>query len=271
MLLRKYLHRPVAGIAASLFCIFGAAPHDAAIAQAQQTFSADYAVSIFGLTVARSSFTSHISNGGFRLDGSISSAGIATFFDDTRATTTVSGRFARGATIPDAYSVSYTYGKKAKKTTLGFTNGNVTKITNEPPLKKRGKDWVAVSAGDLIAVVDPMSAVLVRAPSLDRVCQRTIKIFDGEIRADLHLSPAGTGPVDLGAYRGEAAVCAARFVPVAGYRPGNKSLRYLRERSRIRITFAQLGQTGVYAPVNATVSTQIGTVTLRARRLETAQ
>ena len=31
------------------------------------------------------------------------------------------------------------------------------------------------------------------------------------------------------------------------------------------VTFAPLGQTGVYAPIHATVGTQIGTITVRAR------
>ena len=268
---KRHLRKPVACGLAAILALSGMTQAGAAIAESSKSFNADYAVSIFGLTVARSRFTSHISDRGFQLEGSISSAGIASFFDDTKATTVASGRFSKGETQPDAYSVSYTYGKKAKKTTLDFNKGNVSNVTNTPPLEKRGKDWVPVSAKDLVAVTDPISAVLVRAPSIGQVCSRTIKVFDGEMRADLKLTPVGTGPVDLGAYRGEAAVCSGKFVPVAGYRPGNKSIRYLKDRSKIRITFAQLGQTGVYAPIHATVSTQIGTVTFHARRLEAAQ
>lgn len=252
-------------LAAALFC---APPGHAAVKEAPQVFGADYVVSIYGFTVARSHFTSRISDDNFRLEGSISSAGLAAFFDDTKATTVATGRFVKNATLPDAYSVSYTYGKKAKRTTLAFAGGKVSKITNVPPLEKRGKDWVPLAAKDLIAAIDPISAVLVRAPSFDAVCGRTIKVFDGELRADLQLAHVASGPVDIGAYRGEAVVCKARFVPIAGYRPGNKSIRYLRDRSDIRITFAPLGKTGVYAPIHAAVGTQIGTVTFRARRIE---
>ena len=35
--------------------------------------------------------------------------------------------------------------------------------------------------------------------------------------------------------------------------------------------FAQLGKTGIYAPIQATVGTKVGTFTIRARRLETTQ
>jgi len=266
--LKYRIFRRIKCLSAIAVLMPAAFPAKAAVRDAPQAFSAEYAVSIYGLTVARSRFTSRISATSFRLEGSIASAGLAAFFDDTKATTVTSGRFVKNATLPDTYSVSYTYGKKVRKTTLAFAGGKVSKVANTPPLEKRGPDWVPLAAKDLVAVTDPISAVLVRAPSLDMVCSRTIKVFDGELRADLKLSPVGTGAVDMGAYQGEAAVCSGRFVPVAGYRPGNRSIRYLRDRSDIRITFAPLGKTGIYAPIHATVGTQIGTVTFRARHIE---
>ncbi|BCH29631.1 hypothetical protein MesoLjLc_15610 [Mesorhizobium sp. L-8-10] len=253
---------------AALACVWLAVPVHAAAKQQPRAFKADYAVTIYGLTVARSQFTSRISPDSFKLEGAISSAGLAVIFDNTRASTVATGRFSKDATLPDDYSVSYTFGKKMKRTTLAFADGKVSKVINVPPLQKRGKDWVPLDGKDLVAVTDPISAVLVRAPSLGQVCRRTIKVFDGELRADLRLSPVGTGPVDMGVYKGDAAECSGKFVPVAGYRPGNKSIRYLRDRSDIRITFAPLGETGVYAPIHATVGTQIGTVTFRARQIE---
>ena len=72
-------------------------------------------------------------------------------------------------------------------------------------------------------------------------------------------------------YKGEAVTCRGRFVPVAGSHRGNKSLQYLSSKSRIMLKFAQLGKTGIYAPIQATVGTKVGTVTIRARRLETSR
>ena len=60
-------------------------------------------------------------------------------------------------------------------------------------------------------------------------------------------------------------------MPVAGYHRGNKSLQYLSSKSRIMLKFAQLGKTGIYAPIQATIGTKVGTVTIRARRLETSR
>jgi hypothetical protein len=236
-----------------------------------QTFSADYSVSFFGLTVARSTFVSRIGRTQYAVDGSIESAGLATFFDDTRAKTAVSGHITPARLAPDVYSVDYVYGKKAKKTSLQFARGKVVKIANSPPLPRRRADWVPVGAKELQAVLDPISATLIQAKDLRSVCSHTAKAFDGEIRADMALSYVDIAPVSIGGWEGEAVTCTGRFKPVAGYHRGNKSLRYLSTKSRITVKFAELGKTGIYAPIQASVSTRIGTVSIRAKRLVAAQ
>ena len=154
----------------------------------QQVFSADYAVSFLGLTVARSTVVSRFGATSYAVDGSIRSAGLAAFFDSTTARTAVSGKIGKGGVSPDSYSVDYVYGNKNKKTSLQFAKGNVVKIANSPPLPPRRQDWVAVDAKELLAVADPISATLIEAKDARSVCGRTIKAFDGEIRADLALS-----------------------------------------------------------------------------------
>ena len=154
---------------------------------------------------------------------------------------------------------------------LQFAKGNVVKVSNSPPLPPRRADWVAVGAKELLAVADPISATLIEAKDARSVCGRTIKAFDGEIRADLALSYVNTAPVSIGGSEVEAVTCQGRFKPVAGYHRGNKSLQYLSTKSKIILKFAQLGKTGLYAPIQATVGTKVGTVTIRARRLDVTQ
>ena len=87
------------------------------------SFSADYAVSFFGITVARSTVVSRIGARDYWVDGSIKSAGLATFFGRTTARTAVSGRIDKGRMAPDRYSVDYVYGDKAKKTRAAVRPG----------------------------------------------------------------------------------------------------------------------------------------------------
>lgn len=243
------------------------APASLQAEEAEQIFSADYSVSLFGLQVARSSFTSTISSDAFAIEGSLSSAGIAQIFDDTKGTTAVSGHFSGEAVRPQSYLVRYTSGKKNKKTEITFSEGAVASTENDPPLKTR-KNWVALAEGDLAGVADPLSATLVKSPSLEEVCDRTLKIYDGEMRADLALSKVSSEALWPDGYEGEAVTCQVRFMPVSGYKKRDKSLEFLKNKSKILIAFAPLGTTGVYAPVQASVSTEIGTIRVEAERLE---
>jgi len=235
-----------------------------------KTFSGEYTITYLGLPVAESNVSTTFTGDNFKIKGSLSSAGIGQFFDSTRANMTVRGKFSGDATRPASYVVSYTSGKKSKRTSLRFRDGNVTRTENVPPLRNKGRDWVRLSEADLRAVADPLSWTLVRADKSADVCRRRIKVFDGEMRADLKLTPAGSEAVSFPGFEGEAVTCNARFVPVAGYRKGKEAIEFLARESRITIAFAELGKTGVFAPVRATVGTQIGPITIRARRLETS-
>jgi uncharacterized protein DUF3108 len=238
-----------------------------AAVEPMQTFSADYSVYFFGFPVARSSFVTRIGTDRYDVDGSVESDGLASFFYDTTAKTKVSGRIDKGQLSPDSYSVDYVYGEKSKKTSLQFANRKVVQVSNSPPLPPRRADWVPVGAKELQAVLDPLTATLIQAKDLRSVCDHTAKAFDGELRADMQLSYVDIAPVSIGGYEGDAVTCAGRFKPVAGYHRGNKSLKYLSTKSRILVKFAELGKTGIYAPIQASVSTRVGTVSIRARRL----
>ena len=235
---------------------------------AATAFYAEYAISYLGLPVGSTTFRSSFKDDRFAMEGSMASAGLARIFDSTEASVKVGGAIGGKQPRPESYLLSYTSGDKQKSTRLVFKRGNVAEVENVPPLKKRGGSWVPVRRTHLSSVIDPMSAALVSAPSLAAVCPRTIKVFDGELRADLVLSEPSLSTVDSSAYSGETVTCRARFVPVAGYRSDNRSIAYLRDRSAITITFAPLAKTGVYAPIRASVGTQIGPVSVDLRRLE---
>lgn len=237
-------------------------------AAAAETFRSEYTVSFLGLTIARSKFNSTFDGDRFSVSGTMSSAGIGEIFDDTKGTVSTSGRFSGASPRPEGFATNYISGRKAQKTEIAFSSGDVSKVVNMPPLKKRGNDWVSVGEADLRAVADPLSATLVRADTPDKVCSRTVKMFDGEMRANLVLSYVSTGPMSIDGYSGDAITCSARFVPVAGYRKGYKSIEYLKNRSKITVSFAPVGTTGIYAPIHATVGTQIGTITIWARKFE---
>lgn len=230
-------------------------------AGAAQTFRTDYSITLMGIPVGKASFTSVIGEDDFRIDGSLASAGMARLFDSTQGTTSVSGRLSETGMSPRSYDLNYRSDDKTQRTAIRFADGAVTQTENVPPLRVRTRDWVHLDQTHLTSVVDPISSTVVRADSPADVCNRTIRIYDGEMRADLRLAPAGAS--------GGQVTCSAKFEPVAGYRPSRSALKYLRDRSRITIAFAPLADTGFYAPVDASIGTQVGTVRIVAQSMRT--
>ncbi len=230
-------------------------------------YRGEYTISFLGLPVGRVNFDSHIDQEGYSIVGEASAAGLGVFFYDTTGKLTASGRFTDGVQA-DRFRAEYRYDKKPTLVDIRFAGGDVVEVVNDPPLKKRRKDWVPIQPADLKSVVDPIAATLVKADRLEDVCKGGARMFDGELRADLSLSYVRTGEMSVKGFDGPTVTCRLKFTPAAGYRKGRRALEFLRTKSRIMVTFAQIGQTGVYAPGHATIGTQIGTITVRARRFE---
>ena len=258
---------------AALLTAFSLLP--ATVNAADSGYRTEYGIYIFGLTIARSEINTRITDTAYALDGQFHSSGLARIFDSTKGSITINGAMrkqgAAAGVQPVSYLTTYRSGKKHKRTSISFKNGSVTGYDNQPPINKV-EPWAELGANDLKAVFDPISAMMVTSPTAAAVCNRTLQIFDGQTRAQIRLSPAGTEKVSVKGFNGTAITCNARFIPVSGYEKDKKSVRYLADKSKITISFASLNTdqqgAGIYAPVAASVGTQIGTVTVRATRFE---
>jgi hypothetical protein len=241
----------------------------AALTAETQSFHGDYTVSFLGLSVAKATFKSRYENEVYSIQGSVSTAGLAQIFDDTRGTVSTSGRVLADGIQPGKFRADYTSGKKKSLIDIGFDGGRVVSTKVVPTPKRRGSDWLPLDMNDLAGVADPISATVIRADTIEKVCGRTVKLYDGEMRADLKLAFVSKGRISVKGYEGPTVTCRLAFEPVSGFAKKRKALKFLQNKSRIDVTFAPLGKTGIYAPVRATVGTQIGTITLDARRFET--
>lgn len=239
-----------------------------ASAEAAQVFRGDYSVTLWGLVIGRSTFTSTISGDRVSMEGTLASAGLARVFDRTRGAVSASGRVAGDTVAPSSYSMNYTTGRRSRAAEIAFSRGAVSSTRLEPEPTKRRETWIDLDKGDLARVADPLTSTLVKASNPEAVCQRTLRVYDGEMRMDLRLSPAGRERIAIPGFEGDAVACSASFAPRSGYRSDDRSIRYLRDRSDIRIAFAPLGSTGIYAPVRLSFDIEVGTVTVRADRLE---
>lgn len=253
-------------VLASLCGVLLPIPASSHATAAERTIQAEYIVSLYGLPIGTAWFDSTFGARSFSINGRLASSGIARLFDKTTGTTTVSGVIDNRGATPRTFQSAYHSGKKNSRTTIRFDKKRVIEAVNEPARETLPADWVHVPAEELAATLDPISATLIRAGSASEVCGRTLRVFDGEMRADLKLTHRSTGTIAR--FEGEGVTCDARFVPVAGYRKSRKQIAYLANRSRITITFARLADTGFFTPVDASIGTQVGTIRVTARKIE---
>jgi len=238
------------------------------LAAAEPTrFRGEYSLSFLGLPVARATFDSRIDGGSYTVEGTVRSAGLARIFDDTEGTLTASGAFAGGGVRPRHFRADYVSGRKKGVVDIRFEGGDVAKVVVVPAPRKR-RNWVPFGPGDLHAVADPMAALLIPADGPGSVCGRTVRLFDGELRADLKLTFVAAGKAAEGGDARPTVTCRMGFTPVSGYRRDKRALEFLRTSSRMSVVFAEVGETGIYAPVHATIGTEIGPITMRVRRVE---
>lgn len=227
----------------------------------QNSYRVRYDASLFGLPIGRAVFETNFNGSSFAISGNFASAGIARLFDRTDGAVTVTGRIGQNSSQPQSYALNYRSGDKRKRTTVTFSGGTVERTENEPAPEKRGDDWVPVEKEHLSGVADPLSAALLPAADVASVCNRTMRVYDGEIRADLVLSPASARE----AFGDMAVTCRAKFVPVAGYRKNHSSIKFLRDKARILVGFNRVEGRDLYSPAQATIATKVGTVHIRAK------
>lgn len=232
---------------------------------ADDLYRTEYSISIFGLSIAKSAIETTVNGTNYNLNGRFQTSGLARVFDDTDGTVHVVGSAVTGKVVPKSFDLAYKHGRKNKSTTIRFANGNVVSAENDPPVKKRDP-WVEVVPQDLLNVSDPLSALMIPAKNARAVCDRSLSVFDGQTRAEIKLSFNGTESFTTDGFTGESVICSAKFIPISGYQKGKKAIDFLRNRSRIMISFASLGDSGVYAPVVARIGTQIGTLKIQATR-----
>lgn len=251
-------------VTASLLFAFG---HLGPAFADQIKLATEYSISFAGIPVAKSKFRTIVDGTALTVSGTLKTSGLAAAFDTTKASSVSTGVITEGGVQSQAFSLDYKSGKKTRATRISFSGGNAVETTITPK-REPNPNLVPIEPGQLNGVVDPFFASLVVAKSASDVCNRTIKVFDGVLRINLVLRPAGAEPYVIGAVKGEGVRCAARYEPISGHRIKSSSVNYMSDGERATIVFAALPGTNLYGPVKAAIKTKNGTVTIRATRFE---
>lgn len=170
---------------------------------------------------------------------------------------------------PAQFTLKYVGRKKSEKRRIDFHGGAVSDVSIVPQKKKRDPRKVPIAAEQLQGVLDPLTAALLSVrsdtPAGDlAVCQQTIRVFDGQQRFDLTLSPKRSETLDR-ALKGlprRAAVCRARYEPISGYRPDHPGVQYMAKNEKVEVWLVPAPETDFYIPYKIVVPTAWGSGTV---------
>jgi hypothetical protein len=263
--IRGSLGRPVAA------ALLVAAPLAAGVVPARAVdveTKAIYDVTFAGFGIAKGSLAVRVDGNAYAAKLHISTSGLARIVSSEESYATAKGRFGRSL-APASYELM-SRGDKVTQVSMGLGGGGVRDVTAIPELSERS-DRVPVKPRHKRGVIDPLSAALlpVAADSGEKACDRTLPIFDGWTRYDISLSFAGTEKVSVPGYSGEAVVCTARWVPVAGHREGRESTKFMRDNRDLKAWFVPVGD-NLMLPYKISVKTMRGMLVVTAREFDSA-
>jgi hypothetical protein len=101
-------------------------------------------------------------------------------------------------------------------------------------------------------------------------CDRTIPIFDGYTRFNVNLSYVGVREVSAKGYRGPVAICAVRYVPIAGHRRDRPATQFMADNKDLEVWLAPVDGTRLLMPFRISVRTMIGTTVIEASEFSVA-
>jgi len=262
--------RPLFAIGAIL-ALFPAFATTAAAAS-DTVFGATYAISLAGLTIGTADAEGRFTDNAYTVTINGETSGISRLVSDVRATFRGSGRIFAGNLLPAAYDLETREGEFETHVRMKTRGGAVTDLLVIPRLSEH-PDRIPIEPQHKRDIVDPVAGFLVVADKAgisdgERICRRTIKVFDGWQRYDVRLSFKETRTVEGRgeAYDGSVVVCSARYVPVAGHRMSLKTTRYMVENKRLEVWYAPIENRRLLVPYRILIGTAYGDLVVVAKR-----
>src|SRR5262245_63092132 len=179
----------VLGLAAGLVALFayGVAAHAEGW---PASVKATYQITFNGFNIGTLDFQSEAESESYTLVANTKLSvllGAFTWDSETRSFGMLTGKAPR----PAAFSLDFKTNLKAGSLRIGFADGAVTDVTQEPLVPPK-PGTVPLREQHLKGVVDPLSAIMMLSRGSNaNPCERRIPIFDGKERFDLILSRKG--------------------------------------------------------------------------------
>ncbi len=237
---------------------------------------AHYTISLIGLPLGTADVSGDIQPNSYKLDVIAKLSGIASLISSAKGATTATGAITLGKISPATYSTISASTKMTRTVRMGISGGNVRGIDISPPLEDdHALDRVPLTEADKHNIIDPMSAVVMPVPNGQPLvgpaaCNRSIPIFDGASRFDIDLTYVGTRTVSTNGYAGPVAVCAVRYVPIAGYRRNREATKFMADNRQMEVWLAPIASAHVTVPFRISILTLLGTTVIEASEFHVA-
>jgi Protein of unknown function (DUF3108) len=243
---------------------------------AQGKLDARYTASLAGIPLGKGAWVIDITDDQYTAAASGGTSGLLKVFATGQGTGAARGAISNtGILVPQRYAATITTDKKSEEVRITLNAGTVKEYTVEPPTLP-SPDRVPVTDAHRRGVSDPMTASLVHVagsgdPVAAEACARRLSIFDGRMRYDIQLAYKRFDKVkaDKG-YQGPVVVCAAYFLPLAGYVPDRPAVKYLIEQRDMEVWLAPVFGTRVLVPFRVSIPTPLGVGLLEATQFVTA-
>jgi len=259
---RKFATRPTKSLAAGVF-LFGLATG----AQADM-LRATYGVSLLGLPIGVANVTANLTSSSYSIEARAKLSGLATLVSHSRGASTGAGAIVAGHVAPASYATTASNDKMTRTIRMSLASNAVTGVDIAPPFDEK-PDRVPLGERDKQGILDPVGAFVLPAPAgapptSAAACSRTMPVFDGYTRFDIALSYVGQREVKTKGYSGPVAICAVRYIPIAGYQKDRPATKFMAENKDIEVWLAPVGGVGVLIPFRVSVRTMVGTAVLEA-------
>jgi Protein of unknown function (DUF3108) len=243
------------------------------LANAQQKLEATYAATLLGLPFGHISWTVELYNNRFTAAASGALSGLLRIFSDGHGEVSAHGTLSAGRPVASNFSLRVIAGKWTDEVRIVFHGGKAQEYV-ATPLPQPNPNQVPITDANRIGVLDPMTALLIPVAGTGETagpeaCERTIAIFDGHTRYNLHLAPKRVDKVNTPTgYKGPVMVCSVKFLPVAGYDPKHFLVTYLAAQPDMEVWLAPFAGSRLIVPYRLSVPTPFGLGILQATKFE---
>ena len=232
------------------------------------TWRATYSVSLLGLPIGTMSTVGQFNHNAYRIDANAKLSGLGAMVSNSKGAASATGAIVAGRIMPASYAVTAANPNLTRTMRMSLANSAVTAVDISPPFEDK-PDRVPVKDQDKRGVIDPVGAFVISVPGAEPLvspaaCNRTIPVFDGYTRFDVRLAYVGERQVKTTGYKGPVAVCAVRYVPIAGHRPDRPGTKFMAENKSMELWLAPVEAERILLPYRVSVRTMIGTTVIEA-------